>query len=261
MSSVQGLTSISTRVNLLLMNKGLTARQTQILKGLVEEYIETAEPVGSDALDKKYNLGVSPATIRNEMATLTKMKYLRQPHTSAGRVPTPTAMKFYINQLMEEKQMSVADEVKAKEDMLGANEDIYSLMREATHALADRTKSLAVGSVDNERIWHSGYANVFQHPEFADLDLSMNLFALLDEEGRVQELFFERMKGTSPIEVIFGEDLGWSGLNYISVVGTRFKLRDKECALGIVGPERLKYPTIIPVLRYFRSLMEEIAGR
>jgi len=242
------------------MTKGLTARQTQILKSMVEEYIDTAEPVGSDALDKRYNLGVSPATIRNEMATLTKMKYLRQPHTSAGRVPTPQAMKFYIDQLMEEKQMSVADEVKAKEDVMGADEDVYSLMREATHALAERTRSLAVGSVDDERIWHSGYANVFHNPEFADLDLSTSLFALLDESGRVQELLFERMTGASPIEVIFGEDLGWSGLNYISVVGTRFRLRDKECALGVVGPERSRYPTLIPVLRYFKNLMEEISG-
>ena len=254
------MTSISTRVNLLLMNKGLTARQTQILKSLVEQYIETAEPVGSDSLEKKFSLGVSPATVRNEMAHLTKLKYLRQPHTSAGRVPTPTAMKFYIDQLMEEKQMSVADEVKTKEEVIGAKEDIYSLMREATHALAERTNSLAVGTVDDERVWHSGYANIFNHPEFADLDLSISLFALLDESGRIQELFFERMTGTSPIEVIFGEDLGWSGLNYISVVGTRFKLRDRDCALGVVGPERTKYPSIIPVLRYFKNLMEEIAG-
>lgn len=254
------MTPFSTRANLLLMTKGLTARQTQILKSLVEEYIDTADPVGSDALEKKYSLGVSPATIRNEMAALTKLKYLRQPHTSAGRIPTPTAMKFYIDQLMEEKQMSVADEVKAKEDVMGAEEDIYSLMRRATHALAERTRSLAVGSVDDERIWHSGYANIFHYPEFANLDLSMSLFALLDEEGRVQELFFERMTGVSPIEVIFGEDLGWSGLNYISVVGTRFKLRGKNCALGIVGPDRLRYPTVIPVLRYFKNLMEEIAG-
>jgi transcriptional regulator of heat shock response len=242
------------------MTKGLTARQTQILKSMIEEYIESAEPVGSDALDKRYNLGVSPATIRNEMAILTKMKYLRQPHTSAGRLPTPQAMKFYIDQLMEEKQMSVADEVKAKEDIMGADEDVYSLMREATHALAERTRSLAVGSVDDERVWHSGYANIFHNPEFADLDLSTSLFALLDESGRVRELFFERMTGASPIEVIFGEDLGWSGLNYISVVGTRFRLKDKECALGVVGPERLRYPTLIPVLRYFKNLMEEIAG-
>lgn len=242
-----------------IMQGALTARQTQILKSLVDEYIATAEPVGSEALEKKYGLGVSPATIRNEMATLTKLGYLRQPHTSAGRVPTPQAMKFYINQLMEERQMSLAEEVKAKEEVMEAKDDINSLMREATHSLAQITRSLAIGTTEEGRVWHSGYANVFLNPEFANLELSINLFSLLDEVRRVRELFFERMTGLSPIEVIFGQELGWAGLDYISVVGTRFKLKDKGCALGVVGPERLRYPYVIPVLRYFRNLMEEIA--
>src|SRR5258708_39055838 len=99
------------------MTTALTARQTQILKAIVDEYINSAGPVGSSSLDKKYNLGISPATIRSEMASLTKMKYLSQPHTSSGRVPTPIAMKFYISQLMEEKQLGVAEEVKAKEEV------------------------------------------------------------------------------------------------------------------------------------------------
>ena len=96
------------------MTDGLTARQTQILKSLIDEYIETAEPVGSESLEKRYNLRVSPATIRNEMVFLTNAGFLRQPHTSAGRVPSPKAMKFYISQLMQEEQMSLTDEVKAK---------------------------------------------------------------------------------------------------------------------------------------------------
>ena len=83
------------------MSDALSARQTHILKSLIDEYIEAAEPIGSESLEKKYDLGVSPATIRNEMLTLTKMGYLRQPHTSAGRIPSPKAMKFYIDQLME----------------------------------------------------------------------------------------------------------------------------------------------------------------
>src|SRR4030043_1881984 len=80
--------------------KDLTQRQIQILKAVIEEYIATAEPVGSETLDKKYNLGVSPATIRNEMVRLTDMKLLSQPHTSSGRSPTPEAMRFYVEHLM-----------------------------------------------------------------------------------------------------------------------------------------------------------------
>ena len=81
----------------------LTSRQIQILKSLIEEYIETAEPVGSETLEKKHNLSASPATIRNEMVRLTELGYLKKPHTSAGRIPTPMGMKFYVKQLMKEK--------------------------------------------------------------------------------------------------------------------------------------------------------------
>jgi heat-inducible transcriptional repressor len=241
------------------MTDALTARQTKILKSLIDEYIDTAEPVGSEALEKKYNLGVSPATVRNEMAVLIKNGYLRQPHTSAGRVPTPKAMKFYIDQLMEEKKMSVADEVKTKEEVWDARDNIYDLMDEATHALAERTRSLAIASLDEGKVWHSGYANIFLQPEFSDIEMSASLFSMIEEVSRLQDLFFNRMTGSSPIEVIFGEELGWPHLNYIGVCGTRLKLGDREGALAVVGPSRLQYPVVIPVLRYFRNLIQEIA--
>jgi heat-inducible transcriptional repressor len=242
------------------MTDGLTARQTQILKSLIDEYIETAEPVGSEALDKKYNLGVSPATIRNEMVDLTKMGFLKQPHTSAGRVPTPKAMRFYIEQLMEEKQMSLADEIKAKEEVWDARRDLDTLLKEAAHVLAERTKNLAIAATNDGDVWHAGYANIFLNPEFADLKLCSSLFSLLEEAKRIQELFFERIQGEVPVEVVFGEDLGWSGLGPVSIVATRFKAQGKEGALGVIGPARLEFPTVIPILRYFGNLIQEIAG-
>ena len=242
------------------MTDALTARQTQILKNLIDEYITTADPVGSEALEKKYSLGVSPATIRNEMAALIKTGYLKQPHTSAGRVPTPKAMKFYIEQLMEEKKMTLAEEVKAREGVWDARENIYDLMEEATRALAEKTKSLAIASLAEGKVWHSGYANVFANPEFSDLQASISLFSFLEEVKRMQELFFERMTGASAVEVIFGEELGWSDLDYIGVCGTRFRIGDKEGGLAVIGPARLSYPRVIPVLKYFRSLIEEIAN-
>lgn len=240
------------------MTDALTARQTQVLKALIDEYIETAEAVGSEALDKKYNLGVSPATIRNEMVSLTKLGYLRQPHTSAGRIPSPAAMKFYIDQLMDEKQMSLADEVKTKEDVWDSRGDINELMEEATKALSERTKTIAVSAVDNGKVWISGYSNIFSNPEFSDLKACADLFSFLEEVQMVQELFFQRSQGISPIEVLFGEELGFRGFSPIGVVTTHFDFRGKHGAIGVIGPVRLQYPTVIPTLRYFKALIEEL---
>ena len=112
----------------------LTQRQIQILKSLIEEYIDTAEAVGSETLEKNHNLSASPATIRNEMVKLTDLGYLKKPHSSSGRVPTPSAMKLYVKQLMKEKELSVAEEVAVKEKVWDHREKLDSFMRELTRS-------------------------------------------------------------------------------------------------------------------------------
>lgn len=244
------------------MTDGLTARQTQILKTIIDEYIETAEAVGSENLDRKYNLGVSPATIRNEMVALTKAGYLRQLHTSAGRVPTPVAMKFYINQLMEEKQMSVVDEVKAKEEVWDSRDDIDELMDEATRALASRTKSLAVAALKDkkDRFWQAGHSYIFQNPEYSNVADCRNLFSIFEEMDKLDRLFFG-FQSTSPLEVLFGEELGIPELMPTGIIATHFNVKGKPGALGIIGPARADYGTVIPILRYFGNLVEEVANQ
>jgi heat-inducible transcriptional repressor len=243
------------------MADGLTSRQTQVLKTIIDEYIETALPVGSENLDKKFNLGVSPATIRNEMVALTRGGYLKQPHTSAGRVPTPTAMKFYINQLMEEKQMSLVDEVKAKEEVWDSRDDIDDLMNEATHALAARTKSLAVAALKDkkDRFWQAGHSYIFNNPEFAEMAVCQNLFSIFEEMDKLDRLFFG-LASTSPLEVLFGEELGIPELAPTGIISTHFIIKGKPGALGIIGPARADYATAIPILRYFGNLIEEVAN-
>lgn len=241
------------------MDDSLSSRQTQLLKVIIDEYIATAEPVGSLALENKYNLGVSPATIRNEMALLTLKGFLKQPHTSAGRVPTPKAMKFYINQLMEEKSLSVTDEVAAKEGVWDSRDNMDHLMKDATQALAQQTHYLAVSALDNGEAWVAGHSNLFESPEFYNHQVCRSLFGLLEEERRVRELFFGRFTGASPIEVLFGEELGWEYFEPIGMVASRFRLGDKQGSIGVVGPFRLNYPRVIPTVRYFGNLIQELA--
>lgn len=76
----------------------LTERQKRLLKAIVEKYIDTGIPVGSEVMEKEAGLGVSPATIRNEMVRLTKAGFLTQSHTSSGRIPTSVGIKFYVSE-------------------------------------------------------------------------------------------------------------------------------------------------------------------
>ena len=93
----------------------LSARKKQILKVVVEDYIETAEPVGSKVIASQMEGKISSATIRNELADLVEMGYLEQPHTSAGRIPSPKGYRLYVNELMEKHALSVAETEKINE--------------------------------------------------------------------------------------------------------------------------------------------------
>ena len=85
----------------------ISERKKKILGALVDEYIKTAEPVGSKAIAGVADIGCSSATIRNELAELTALGYLEQPHTSAGRIPTPAGYRMYVNELMEKQKLSL----------------------------------------------------------------------------------------------------------------------------------------------------------
>ncbi|WKZ25296.1 MAG: hypothetical protein QY322_02800 [bacterium] len=235
----------------------LSARQTQILKALIDEYIETAEPVGSSQLEKKYNLGVSPATIRNEMNLLTKSGFLKQPHTSAGRIPTSGAMKFYVDQLMEEKQMSLADEVKAKEEVWDERENLNKFLDELTHSLADRTGSMAIAATEDGSVWQAGYSNIFTYPEFGDVRSCTSLFDFIDEDEVLMDFFFNRFPIETTYDVLFAEDMGLRNLP-VGIVAAHFKVKNKNGAIGVIGPVRQSYSTVVPMIRYYRNMLEEI---
>ena len=87
----------------------ISDRKKKILAAVVDEYIKTAEPVGSKAIAQHAGLGCSSATIRNELAELVALGYLEQPHTSAGRVPTPLGYRMYVNELMEKQKLSLEE--------------------------------------------------------------------------------------------------------------------------------------------------------
>lgn len=236
----------------------LSERQIKLLKTIIEEYIETAEPIGSEALDKKHELGVSPATIRNEMVVLTKAGLLKQPHTSAGRIPTKDAFKFYVDRLVEEKELSVADEVAAKEKVWDSRFDFNHLMKQSVLALAERTNSLAVAAIDDGDIYHAGYANILQIPEFYDIDVTRTVLSLLDEAGAIKALF-DKSFGEGPIHLLLGDELGYDFLDPCGMIFTKFEAGDKKSgSLGIIGPNRFNYSLVIPTIKYFGGLIEEL---
>ncbi|OGH10918.1 MAG: hypothetical protein A3B38_04140 [Candidatus Levybacteria bacterium RIFCSPLOWO2_01_FULL_36_13] len=237
----------------------LTARQVEILKSLIEEYIETAEPVGSETLEKKHNLSASPATIRNEMVRLTELGYLKKPHISAGRIPTPEGMKFYVKQLMKEKELSVAEEVSLKEKVWDLREKEKDFLRELTKALAERTNALAVTTTNDGDLFCAGYANLLDSPEFFDIDVTKNLLSAIDEINYFQGLF-EGQEDDDDTHILLGEELGPKLNGPYGFVYRKYTTPARlKGEVGVLGPARLNYNLVVPTVRYFGNLIEEIA--
>jgi len=108
----------------------LTDRKKQILKVVVEDYVRTAEPVGSKAIAAEMG-GVSSATIRNELSDLTELGYLEQPHTSAGRVPSPKGYRLYVNELMERQRLSIAETERINQSLQMRMEELDRVISQA----------------------------------------------------------------------------------------------------------------------------------
>lgn len=237
----------------------LTERQLQLLKAIVEEYIETAEPVGSEKLDKKFNLGVSPATIRNEMIRLTQMGYLKQPHVSAGRQPTSQALKLYVSKLMKPEDISVAEEVKVKQNIANYKDEMDKLLREATKSLANHSKAMSLAATDEGDLYTSGVGNILEMPEFYDIDLTKHLLDTLDEFPFWWDIFSPYFSLPDPLAILMGEDLKNRALLSCGGVFIRFGSPAHQGAIGVIGPCRLDYQRIIPMVRYMGNIINEIA--
>lgn len=235
----------------------LTDRQKNLLRAIIEKYIETAEPIGSETIEKEASLGVSPATIRNEMVRLTSLGYLRQPHTSAGRIPTSMGMKFYVDQLMEEKALSLKDEVAIKEELTETKDRFDKLLRHTTKVLADQTRSLAIATDEENDVYAAGMANILEMPEFYDIDITKTVLSMLDKVEVLKQIL-DQLTPQDQIKIFFGEELGVPYLEPCGFVVIRYQMPHHNGILGIIGPSRLNFPVIIPTMRYFSQLLSEI---
>ena len=126
------------------INRPLHEREQQILRAIVYDYITTGKPVGSRSFVQKYSLSISPATIRNIMADLESMEYLKQPYTSAGRTPTDKGYRFYVDTLLDSYEFSFSDEIKTKQDFFKREVQLDKIFASITKMLSMTSKLAGV---------------------------------------------------------------------------------------------------------------------
>ena len=129
----------------------MDSRKQKILEAVVLDYIETAEPVGSRTISKKYNLGVSSATIRNEMADLEEMGLIEQPHTSAGRVPSEAGYRYYVDYLMAQSDIQQEAQQMISHALQDKQQKVGDVLRDSMKLLAEVTNCTTVMVLDENR--------------------------------------------------------------------------------------------------------------
>jgi heat-inducible transcriptional repressor len=155
-------------------------RKLEVLRAIIEDYVSTNEPVGSKALADRHHLGVSPATIRNDMALLEEEGLIAQPHTSAGRVPTDAGYRLFVDRLTELKPLSSAER-RAIRTFLDEAVDLDDVLHRAVRTLAQLTRSVAVvqyPSLSRSRV---------RHLEVVSLTDSKLMLVLITDTGRVEQ--------------------------------------------------------------------------
>jgi len=208
----------------------LTKRQGKILNRLVEEYIDSAEPISSKVLQKKYDFGICPATIRIEMQKLTDSGFIFQPHTSAGRVPTDKGYRFFVDNLFEKGFPEEKDTLKMEdliEKEVGDRVKFLqspersdgwrrtNVLRLLTKNLASFSSNLALGYLfDEDILWEEGWKEVLQEPEFKETKLVSNFADVIKHfEEEIEDL-----KINSRIKVFIGKENPFSKVKDFSII-------------------------------------------
>ncbi len=195
----------------------LDERKRKILRAIIDDYILTAEPVGSRTIARKYELGISPATIRNEMADLELLGYLEQPHTSAGRIPSAKGYRFYVDCLLAPPKMSEREIAIIQNWYTAKVRRIEEVFQETTKILSRMTRnfSLVLASQFTQ--------STFRYLQFLPLDDHRVIVVIVTDTGFVENKVIEIPPGTSLEElqrIAVGINNRLSGLTFDRIKGS-----------------------------------------
>jgi heat-inducible transcriptional repressor len=240
----------------------MSSRRLEILRAIVDEYVATQEPVGSKSIADHHGLGISPATIRNEMAILEDEGLITQPHTSAGRIPTDRGYRVFVDKLATVKPLSTAER-RAIETFLDSSNDLEELLKRSAKLLADITKQVAVVTYpilgeSREKLAISGTAHLARSGEDLGFTLSPILEAL--EEQVVLLRLLNEVHPT--VHVRIGSEQSETNLQSTSLVTVGYGADSSQLgAIGVLGPTRMDYAgsmaAVDAVARYVGRFINE----
>lgn len=335
-------------------------RKIKILEAIINDYIRTGEPVGSRTIAKNHDLGVGPATIRNEMSDLEDLGFLEQPHTSAGRIPSSKGYRLYVDSIMDQQMLSKDEELRIKQYLIdSAMLEVNKIVKSASELLSEltnltcivstpsmkmsRVKSIQIVKVDDRsllavivtdsglvknnlikvnyapeigsieeinyllnknlvnltidqinlevinnlkkdlgghdelfnailpalynclkeddtsRVFMEGTTNIFNYPEYNDIDKAKRILSLLHDKECVLEL----LEPNKDITIKIGEENYLPEASECSVISCEYSLgNNAKGTIGLIGPRRINYSKVIAIMaQVMNELNKTLRGK
>ncbi|MFA5746712.1 MAG: hypothetical protein WC926_01385 [Candidatus Paceibacterota bacterium] len=238
----------------------LSERQEQILDLLIQEYIDSAEPVSSQSIEKKHKFGISPATIRIEMQKLTGSGYLCQPHTSAGRVPTDKGYRFFVDRISDGDNNSK----ERREDLLDIWQELeeemessFRFARTLAKRMSRETSNMATAYFPEDEIAvKEGWSGMFKEPEFDDAAYIERFAKTVDElEDKLQEI--DGVSGSEGMHIFIGRENPMPEARDFSLIVSKISLPgERQGFMAILGPKRMAYDKNISLINSLKKFLE-----
>lgn len=224
----------------------LDKRQTQVLQAIIEEYINTAEPVSSGTIVENYNLGYSSATIRNDMAELEKLGYLEKPHTSSGRIPSAKGYRYYVDELLNDEKISLEEIQYIKSKLETKVNEIEDLTKIATDTLSEITHytTVAIGPDANN--------NIISDVKFISLGNRILMAVVLTENGAIKETIIKYDEDISDTQI---ESLNFLFRN--KLIGKPLTKIDKPMEEYIISSMEDQVDVIKPIINQMNKSLEQ----
>jgi len=233
--------------------QNVTERQREILMAIIREFMKSADEVGSIALLEKYNLGVSSATVRNEMVRLMKLGLLEKSHTSSGRHPTDQALRLYVSNILGDCSLNPIITVEIKKEIFRNRFSKDTVVDSILTIVSDETESVSFVIIDEiPRYW--GISQLFRYEELRDTEKLQRIANILEDENFLKNLV--KKYGGSGVSLIIGEESGIKGLEECAIAFTKMPFwNTKNSYVGVIGSKRMDYAKTVPALREVQKSM------
>lgn len=243
----------------------LSDRRQRVLRALIEEYVSHAMPVGSKTIAEQYHLGVSSATVRNELSALEEAGYITQPHTSAGRIPTDAGYREFVDDLLQTSDLSAEMRDSMESKMRASADALDNLMKQVSEELTRLTDCLSIVGCMNDGAAETslakkerlGLSSLMRKPEFQESSSLLPLMEILEDDTVYFKAFDEAASASDGFAVRIGRENEDSNLVCVSVVAGLYGYGDSQGVVAVIGPKRMDYGNVIGAVRAAQSILNQ----